>query len=99
MNPEICIKCLKEKNCSFNNGNIDCNISFSLLTFRKKEKIKDYSIIMFNILCSKYTDTGDKDIDITNLDELKKIELIDKDCPYYTEHQIYDWNNNESGNL
>lgn len=107
MNPAVCKKCLL-KPCLTVHYTDDGTKDYHMLCLRhnhnntfnvgeaKKVAVitqKAFAVIVHNLL-TKYFEPSINPLDLDKLngnEDLKKVE-INRDCSYWLEHQIHDWN-------
>lgn len=95
MNLEICEKCLNDtriehfrENCKGYLKSYDINTGCGDATYLNLY-FGNFSSPEYVCCISKVIDPN---IKCLTKKTFKKIELIDKKCPYFLEHQLYDWN-------
>lgn len=101
MNPEICKKCGKIYCRVYKKKKKDliefcCMTCFPFLTFVRQDEMTLFHIE--NNDWKEYNDfivKSDIQIDKKQIDEALIKLGLNKDCPYYMEHQMNDWNKNE----
>ena len=102
MNPDVCKKCGKIYCRVYKRKNKDliefcCMKCFPFISFIKQSEMK-----LFHVENNEWIEYNDFlirpniEIDKKQIDEALINLGLNKNCPYYIEHQINDWNKNES---
>lgn len=98
MNLEICEKCLNDKMVkssreSEGDGSIEKWCIYK--SFYNKTIIEMFYKWRKSpcgiVSCNMYVKNSNRRIKTFTREKFNKVELIDKDCPYYLEHCLYNW--------